>query len=297
VTNQSVADTQPTIGRDYLSRSTGSPVVSARGLAASYGRNTVWRGASFEVGPGEFVAVLGPNGAGKSTLIRMLLGLVRPSEGTLRVLGRPPRRGNPAIGYVPQSRVIDAEMRLRGTEFVKLGLTGHRWGTGWPGPSAAVGRLVDAAVAAVGAQGYSAGPIGTMSGGERQRLVLAQALIGDPALLLLDEPLASLDVRNQVGMAGLIAAVARARGLAVLLIAHDVNPLLPVVDRVIYVARGQITIGRPDEVISSERLSDLYQTEVEVLRDSRGRLFVVGLEDEAAHPHDLDPGRPTNDGR
>jgi zinc/manganese transport system ATP-binding protein len=291
VTNRSVAETQPVVVGNGSSPPTGSPVVSARGLAASYGRLSVWRDATFDVRPGEFVAVLGPNGAGKSTLIRMLLGLVRPSEGTLRVLGQPPQRGNPAIGYVPQHRAIDAEMRLRGTEFVKLGLTGHRWGTGRPGHSKAVGHEVEAAVAAVGAQDYASGPIGTMSGGERQRLMLAQALIGKPALLLLDEPLASLDVRNQVGMAGLIAAVARARGLAVLLIAHDVNPLLPVVDRVIYVARGQITIGRPDQVISSERLSELYQTQVEVLRDSRGRLFVVGLEDEAAHPHDLDPGR------
>jgi zinc/manganese transport system ATP-binding protein len=131
-----------------------------------------------------------------------------------------------------------------------------------------------------------------LSGGELQRLALAQAIVSDPRILLLDEPLASLDVRNQVGVAHLVATLARARGIAVMLIAHDVNPLLPVLDRVIYVARGKLTIGRPDEVITSENLSRLYDANVEVLRDSRGRMFVVGLDEEAAHPHDLDPPAP-----
>jgi zinc/manganese transport system ATP-binding protein len=264
------------------------PVVIARGLAAAYRRSPVWSGATFDVAPGEFVGVLGPNGAGKSTLLRLLLGLLRPAAGRLVVLGDLPRRGNPAIGYVPQRRPIDPDLRLAGTEFVKLGLTGHRWGIGLPRHNADLdGRLAEA-VTAAGADSYAGHALGTMSGGELQRLMLAQAIVGDPRLLLLDEPLASLDVRNQVGVARLVASLARARRMAVLLIAHDVNPLLPVLDRVMYIARGRVTIGQADQVITSQHLSSLYDTNVEVLRDSRGRLFVVGLEDEAAHPHDLD---------
>jgi zinc/manganese transport system ATP-binding protein len=260
-------------------------VVTARDLAAAYGRTPVWSGASFDIAPGEFVAVLGPNGAGKSTLLRLLLGLRPPARGVLRVLGGSPEKGNPAIGYVPQRRPIDPEVRLAGTEFVKLGLTGHRWGIGLPGRRAQIDGRVAEAVAAVGAQDYAHHPLGTMSGGELQRLMLAQAIVGRPRLLLLDEPLASLDVRNQMTVAQLVATLAGAREMAVLLIAHDVNPLLPVLDRVMYIAKGQVTIGRPEEVITSEHLSALYNANVEVLRDKRGRLFVVGLEEEAAHPH------------
>ncbi len=269
-----------------------SKVIDAVGLGVSYGARTVWSDARFAVAPGEFVAVLGPNGSGKTTLLRLLLGLLRPSAGTVSVLGRPPRRGNPAIGYIPQRRPLDPELRLAGTELVKLGLVGRRWGTGLPGRHAELNRRIAEAVTAVGAEGYADHPIGTLSGGELQRLALAQAIISEPRLLLLDEPLASLDVRHQLGVAHLVADLARSRDMAVLLIAHDVNPLLAVLDRVIYIARGRLTVGRPDEVITSEKLSTLYDANVEVLRDSRGRMFVVGLEEEAAHPHDLDPEQP-----
>jgi zinc/manganese transport system ATP-binding protein len=267
-------------------------VIECRGLGVSYGARTVWSNADLAVAPGEFLAVLGPNGSGKTTLLRLLLGLLRPSAGTVSVLGRPPRRGNPSIGYIPQRRPLDPELRLAGTELVKLGLVGRRWGTGWPGRKVELNRRIADAVAAVGAEDYADHAIGTLSGGELQRLALAQAIISEPRLLLLDEPLASLDVRHQIGVAHLVADLARTRGMAILLIAHDVNPLLAVLDRVVYIARGQLTVGRPDEVITSEKLSKLYDANVEVLRDSRGRMFVVGLEEEAAHPHDLDPPRP-----
>jgi zinc/manganese transport system ATP-binding protein len=266
------------------------PVVSARGLAAAYGGRAVWEGADFDLEPGEFVGVLGPNGAGKSTLLRLVLGLLTPSEGTLTVLGGPARRGNPAIGYVPQRRPIDPDVRIAGTELVKLGLTGHRFGVGLPRHRAAVDAAVATAVRSVGAEAYARRPVGTLSGGELQRLLLAQAIIGAPRLLLLDEPLASLDVRNQVGVARLVADLARSLGLTVLLIAHDVNPLLPVLDRVMYIAAGRVTIGPPGDVITTDHLSDLYQAHVEVLTDSRGRLFVVGLDEESAHPHDHGSG-------
>jgi zinc/manganese transport system ATP-binding protein len=269
---------------DRLERPTG-PVVEARDLAAAYRHAPVWSGATFDIAPGEFVGILGPNGAGKSTLFRMLLGLLRPAAGTLTMLGEAPQRGNPCIGYVPQRRPVDPDLRLAGVEFVKLGLTGHRWGIGLPGRRAERDQRVADAVAAVGAESYADRPIGTLSGGELQRLSLAQAIISAPRLLLLDEPLASLDVRNQMGVAGLAASLAQLRDIAVLLIAHDVNPLLPVLDRIMYIARGRVTIGTPDEVITSEHLSQLYDAPVEVVTDSQGRRFVVGLDDECAHPH------------
>jgi zinc/manganese transport system ATP-binding protein len=247
---------------------------------------TIWRGATLAVAPGEFAAVLGPNGAGKSTLLHVLLGLLRPSEGSVAVLGRAPRRGNPAIGYVPQRRTLDPELPIRGRDLVMLGLDGLRWGVPLPGEKRRAQRaLVDAAMESVGATSYADRPVGQLSGGEQQRLLLAQALVGEPRLLLLDEPLASLDLRSQVAIAELIARLSRARRITVVMVTHDVNPVLPMVDRVIYVARGQVLCGRPEDVITTENLSHLYDAPIEVVHDSQGRVFVVGLENEVAHPH------------
>jgi zinc/manganese transport system ATP-binding protein len=262
------------------------PVVCAHGLSAGYGTQAAWSNATFDIAQGSFVAVLGPNGAGKSTLLRQVLGLIRPLSGTIEVLGEPPRRGNPAIGYVPQSRTLDPDVAFRGVDLVRLGLDGHRFGFAVPWRSQQRQRdAVDRAVDAVGATGYAHRRLGAMSGGERQRLLLAQALVGEPALLLLDEPLANLDVRNQAAMAELVGSVARARGLTVLLVAHDLNPLRNVIDVVCYVAGGNVAFGPPDEVVTPEVLSKLYGAPVEVLVDSRGRRFVVGIEEETAHPH------------
>ncbi len=272
------------------------PVVSVRHLAAAYGDRPVWSEASFDIQAGEFVAVLGPNGAGKSTLLKLLLVLVPPRAGSVAVLGAPPTRGNPVIGYVPQARAVDPEIALRGVDLVQLGLDGHRWGFRLPGRSDHA-RLdaVTAAIEAVGAAGYAQRKLGQMSGGERQRLLLAQALVGQPSLLLLDEPLANLDVRSQASMAELIGHLAKARHLAVVIVAHDLNPLRGVIDRVCYVAGGGLAIGTPEQVVTSEVLSRLYGAPVEVLFDSRGRRFVVGIEEELAHPHpeaSVEPPRP-----
>jgi len=256
-------------------------VIALTGTAVQSGKRTIWRGATLRIAAGEFVAVLGPNGAGKTTLLRLLLGLLRPSEGYVRVLGSVPRRGNPAIGYVPQRRTLDPEIAVRGRDLVALGLDGHRWGFALPGVRRRQQRvLVEEALAAVEATAYADRPVGRLSGGEQQRLLLAQALIGQPRLLLLDEPLASLDLRNQYAMAALIGRVARERGITVLLVAHDINPLLAVADQVLYMARGHVAIGPPDEVITTDSLTRLYDAPVEVVRDSQGRTFVVGLEDE-----------------
>ena len=255
--------------------------IAAAGLAAGYGGRPVWSGADFSIGTGSFTAVLGPNGSGKSTLVRLLLGLLPPLAGQLEVLGRPPRRGNAEIGYVAQGAGFDPDFSIRGRDFVGLGIDGHRWGL----PLKSLGAAVDESLRAVGAEAYAGRALGRLSGGEQQRLLLAHALAGKPRLLLLDEPLSHLDVRNQATVVELVAEVARRTGLTVLLIAHDVNPLLPYVDQVLYVAQGAVHIGRPQEIITSESLSRIYQAPVEVLKDSRGRLFVVGLEEEASHPH------------
>ena len=265
-----------------------APVVRARDLSAGYGSRVVWEGASFDIERGEFAVVLGPNGAGKSTLLRMILGLTRPLAGSLEVLGSTPRRGNPLIGYVPQGRPFESETAFRGLDLVRLGLDGHRFGFSppWrPASASAEQSRIDEAVQAVGATAYAARRIGQMSGGERQRLWLAQALVGNPSLLLLDEPLANLDLRNQAAMAELVGALSHARDLAAVIVAHDLNPLRQVVDRVCYVAGNGVAIGPPDEVITTEVLSRLYGAPVEVLVDSRGRRFVVGIDEELAHPH------------
>jgi len=261
-------------------------VIEASGLASGYGRKIIWSGADFSVGAGEFLTVLGPNGAGKSTLLRMVLGLLAPAGGTLRVFGGPPERGNPAIGYVPQRRALDPDLAISAEDIVGLGVDGHRWGVR---VSRRAGRQRREAVAesldAVGAAGFARRAVGRLSGGEQQRLQLAQALVTHPRLLLLDEPLASLDLRSQQAVSQLVADLRAEQGFAVVLVTHDINPVLPVTDRVMYIAGGSLCIGTPDEVITSENLSRLYQAEVEVLTDSRGRVFVVGLEAETAHPH------------
>ena len=262
------------------------PDIRAEGLASGYGGRTIWQGADFTVAPGEFLTVLGPNGAGKSTLLRMILGLLQPAAGSLEVFGDRPRRGNPAIGYVPQRRTLDPDLGVGAYDLVALGTDGHRYGPRLSLRAARERRdAVHQALEAVNAAGYANRPVGRLSGGEQQRLLLAQALVARPRLLLLDEPLASLDLRNQTAVAQLVASLQARFGLTVVLVTHDINPLLKVTDRVMYVARGAVSVGTPNEVITSENLSRLYQTDVEVLTDRRGRVFVVGLEEEAAHPH------------
>ena len=258
--------------------------IVARGLAAGYGSKAIWSDANFSIPSGSFTAILGPNGAGKSTLIRLILGLLHPMAGKLEVFGEAPRRGNPRIGYVPQGSTFDPELSIRGRDFVALGVDGHRWGVRLTG-RARVAAATDVSIAAVGAEGYADRQLGRLSGGEQQRLLLAQALVGQPSLLLMDEPLSHLDVRNQGAIVQLISEVARQRHLTVLLIAHDVNPLLRHIDHVLYVAQGKLAMGKPADIITSETLSAIYSAPVEVLRDRLGRLFVVGLEEEVSHPH------------
>src|SRR5450631_655748 len=244
--------------------------IVARGLAAGYGSKAIWSDANFSIPSGSFTAILGPNGAGKSTLIRLILGLLHPMAGKFEVFGEAARRGNPRIGYVPQGSTFDPELSIRGRDFIELGVDGHRWGVRLTG-RAQVAAATDVSIAAVGAEGYADRQLGRLSGGEQQRLLLEQALVGQPSLLLMDEPLSHLDVRNQGAIVQLISEVARQRHLTVLLIAHDVNPLLRHIDHVLYIAQGKLAMGKPADIITSETLSAIYSAPVEVLRDRLGR--------------------------
>jgi zinc/manganese transport system ATP-binding protein len=250
------------------------------------GRRTIWSEVSLTVRSGEFTAVLGPNGAGKSTLLKAILGLLPLSAGSATVLGGPPGAANPQIGYLPQRRSFDAAARIRGVDIVRLGLDGARWGVPLPGrASAETKRRVGEAIDLVGATPYANRPVGRLSGGEQQRLLIAQALVRRPRLLLLDEPLDSLDLTNQVSVAALVQRICRDEGVAVMLVAHDVNPILPYLDRVVYFAGATAVEGAPREVITSETLSALYSAPIEVLETSDGRLVVVGTPEPPSIHH------------
>jgi zinc/manganese transport system ATP-binding protein len=280
-----------------IPRSAREPAVAARnprgllvevvGAAAGLGGRPVWSNVDATVAAGEFVAILGPNGVGKSTLLKAILGLVPLKAGEVRLMGQPPGRGNRLVGYLPQRRSFDPSLHVRGVDVVRLGLDGDRWGLPWPGArSRAAAARVREVVELVGAAAYAERPIGQLSGGEQQRLLIAQALVRRPRLLLLDEPLDSLDLPNQAAVAGLISRICRTEGVAVMIVAHDVNPLLPYLDRVTYLGRGGAVSGPPAEVITAPTLTRLYGTPIEVLSTSDGRLVVVGQPEAPAHHHD-----------
>jgi zinc/manganese transport system ATP-binding protein len=266
-----------------------APVIQMEGAEVVLGGRAIWKEVELSVQPGEFLAILGPNGAGKSTLLKAILGLIPLSQGTISVLGHPARRGNAAIGYVPQRRHFEADVRVRGRSMVRLGLDGKNWGLPLPllqrRQARAAARRVQEAIDLVGATPFADRPIGELSGGEQQRLLIAQALVTRPRILALDEPLDSLDLRNQQGVSGVIRQISRETGAAVLLVAHDINPILPAVDRVVYVAHGQVAVGTPEEVITTATLSRLYATPIEVLRASDGRIVVVGQTEEEVSYH------------
>jgi len=252
--------------------------VSFRRAAIRIGGRTIWSDVSLTVAPGEFVAVLGANGAGKSTLVKAILGLVPLRADVATVLGEPPGAARARIGYLPQRRNFDSATRIRGIDLVRLGLDGTRWGIPLPGlpQRAKDSRRIDEVLERVEAADYARRPIGELSGGEQQRLLIAQALVGGPELLLLDEPLDSLDLPTQAAVASLIRRICQEERVAVLLVAHDINPILSYLDRVIYLGAGGAIEGRPEDVISSEQLSQLYGAPIEVLHASDGRLVVVG---------------------
>ncbi len=255
-----------------------SAILELDHVAVTLGGREILHDVDFTIEPGEFVGLIGTNGAGKTTLLRCILGLLRPSTGSVRVLGASARHGNRAIGYVPQKVNVDPDTPLRGRDMVALGLDGHRWGM--PRPSARKRGLVDDALRAVDALAFADAPFGRLSGGEQQRLLVAQALLGEPKIVLLDEPLSNLDLRSANEITALVANVARERGVAVILVAHDMNPLLPFMNRLVYLANGRSVIGPVRDVVRTDVLSALYGYPVSVL-EVDGRVIVV-----SGHDHD-----------
>ena len=246
-------------------------------------------GVSLKIAAGEFVGVLGPNGSGKTTLMRSLLGLVPATCGTINVLGCAVTRGNPAIGYMPQVRGAVGHLRLSGWDFVASAVDGHRIGQPFPGRAARA--EVDRVLNLVGAGELARRPLAELSGGERQRLLLAQALIGRPRLLLLDEPMANLDPHFQADAVALAKSLQVQLGVTILFSAHELNPLLGAIDRVLYLGRGQAALGTVDEVITGPVLSRLYGMDIEVIR-LMGRIFVMSGRHDVEHDthrHDHQP--------
>jgi zinc/manganese transport system ATP-binding protein len=248
------------------------------GVGVRLGGREILRDVSFGIRPGEFTGLIGPNGAGKTTLLRVILGLQQTSSGTVLIDGEPRTARESSIGYVPQKLAIEPDMPLRVKDVVSLGLDGNKFGIRLP--SRARRELVSDMLAAVGAQRYADARVGELSGGEQQRVMIAHALISRPKLLLLDEPLANLDISSEQGIVSVLARLARAEGVAVLLSAHDMNPLMPVMDRIVYVAAGRVAVGSTDEVVQPAVLSRLYGQHVDVIR-VHGRILVVAGAAEA----------------
>jgi zinc/manganese transport system ATP-binding protein len=243
-----------------------------REVTLALGGRVVLRDVSLEIPQGVFVGVLGPNGAGKTTFLRAALGMVAPASGRIEVLGRPAGTAQAEVGYMPQTRTPLSDLSLCGRDFVAAASGGAGWGLAWP--SRAQRADVARVIGLVDAGGYADRPVRTLSGGERQRLLLAQSLLGEPKMLLLDEPLSSLDPHHQSATIALVRDLQKRLGITVLFTAHELNPLLPVLDRVLYLGSGHAALGSVAEVVNAETLSRLYGAPIDVI-EVQGRIFVM----------------------
>lgn len=257
------------------------PLLSIKDASLAFGEHTLWTGLDLEVQPHEFIAVIGSNGSGKSSLLKAILGQQELTGGQILMQGKP--IASRKVGYIPQSRAVDPASTLRACDLIGLGLDGHRFGI--PLPSRAKRQAVARTLEAIGASELAKTPITKLSGGELQRMRVGQAVISEPDLILADEPLSALDLHQQQVVSALIDDQRRAHNAAVLFVTHDVNPILDLVDRVLYLANGKFRIGTADEVLRSEVLSELYGTQVDVVRN-QGRIVVLGTQDHDHHPEE-----------
>jgi zinc/manganese transport system ATP-binding protein len=275
------------------------PILTLKQATLQFGTRTIWKELDLTVQPGEFIAILGPNGTGKTTLLRTLLGLNQLSEGTVHIQNTLPHKGNNEVGYIPQQKTFDKDLPIRGRDLVRFGVDGHRFG--FRRQDKNISKRIDEVIEEVGATSYADDPIGLLSGGEQQRLRIAQSLLSKPRLLLCDEPLLSLDLKSQQTVSSLIDSYRQRFNTAVLFVTHDINPILDMVDRVLYLVDGKWAIGTPEEILTTESLSKLYGTPVDVLR-VRGRIIVVNASDEAIvngghhHGQGTDPVKNTSRG-
>jgi zinc/manganese transport system ATP-binding protein len=257
-------------------------VAELTGARLAFGDRVLWDQLDLTVRAGEFVAVLGPNGTGKTSLLKVLLGQLPLSAGTATVEGHKVEAGSERIGYVPQHRSVDRGLSLRGCDLVGLGYDGHRWGLTSLRERSAKRGAVQRALQQVNGLHLGNVPVGVMSGGEMQRMRIAQALAADPVLLLCDEPLLNLDPANARLVSALIDLRRREADTSVLFVTHEVNPVLPYVDRVVYLVDGRFRVGTVDEVMTSATLSELYRADIDVVKVG-GRYVVVGQEDHSGH--------------
>lgn len=257
-----------------------NPVLKISKASLSFGEKSVWKNLNLSVKPGEFIAVIGANGSGKTVLLKAILGQLNLSAGEISLFGKSISRGSTNIGYIPQHRSSDAGLPLRAKDLLRMGLDGHRFGL--PLPSKKTSTRVSKMLELVGATDLANTPIGQLSGGQLQRIRVAQAVIDNPKLILADEPLSALDLKQQGLVAELINQQRLANKAAVLFVTHDVNPVLDYIDRVLYLANGKFRIGTPDEVLRSDVLSKLYGRAVDVVRN-QGRIAVLGSSDHDHH--------------
>ena len=255
--------------------SASEPALAFNDVSVVRGGRLIWSEGTFEVPCGGITAVIGSNGSGKTTLLQVVLGLIPVASGDVRVLGEPAGGATASIGYVPQNYAAAAGNAIRACDAVLLGLTGNRWGFGRA--SAAEHRRVDEILAAVGAGGFAQRRLSQLSGGQRQRVAIAEALVGKPRLLILDEPLTALDLRNQREIVTLLARIRDDLGVTVLVVAHDLNPLLGVLDSAIYLLDGHAHFDTMDEVVDERLLSHLYGTSIQVVHTPQGELYMRGI--------------------
>jgi zinc/manganese transport system ATP-binding protein len=260
------------------------PVLEIKNASLAFGSNTLWSNLNLEIQPREVIAIIGANGSGKTSLLKAILGQLELTAGTIKIDGKPVGHGSRRIGYIPQHRVLDAGTPLRARDVLRLGLDGHRFGIALPSKKAKA--RIEHILGCIDGFELAKKPIGELSGGELQRLRVGQAVIGEPDLILADEPLSALDLQQQKIVAELLDRERREHDAAVIFVTHDVNPILSMVDRVLYLANGQFRIGTPDEVLTSAVLSELYGTPVDVLRN-QGRIVVVGTQDHDHHPDEV----------
>lgn len=260
-------------------------VLSTENICVKFDNRYVLKDVNFKINEGEFVGLIGSNGAGKSTLLKVILGLLPSDKGFVNMFGQKIKKGNRNIGYVPQKVFLDDNIPLRGRDLVSLGLDGHKFGI--PFPSKEKKRRVDEILKAVDAEKFADSPVGKLSGGEQQRLFIAQALLTDPKILLLDEPLSNLDIKSAYEVVKLVSRIARERKVAVILVAHDMNPLLGVMDKVLYLAQGKAVMGTTEDVFRDDVLTKLYGYPVQVLHVN-GRIMVVGGQNSMAEGFPLE---------
>jgi len=264
-----------------MTKNPEKPVLEITDATLAYGEKTLWSNLNLSVQPHEFIAVIGSNGSGKTSLLRAILGQEPLTSGTITLGGRSVTAGSASIGYIPQHRSTDASTPMRARDLLRLGYDGHRWGL--PLPTRKMRARVNHVLDCIDGHDLADAAIGTLSGGQLQRFRVGQAVIGNPSLILADEPLSALDLHQQQSVANLLDEERREHNAAVIFVTHDVNPILGMVDRVLYLANGHFRIGTPDEVMRSEVLSELYGTQVDVVRN-QGRIVVVGTHDHDHHP-------------